>query len=282
MKKKLFILQDIWTPFSKSQAGAYASACCYYLLLSIPAGFVVFLSILPLFFSSKEQLLSLISQWFTGDSLPALEQILDLYHDRFSVGILSISFVTSIWSAAKGISSLIQGLHVVLDKPQNNFIRRRFWGVITIILSVPLTSLILLLLGCAKRILESIVEDRLISLSIFTRVLAVPSLLSFAILMPVLFLVYSSVLKEHKKRHIIYIASVVSLACIIVSGLYSDYSQFVYANISQHSLFAVILAAMVWIRTLVLIVLYGAILCKGCIEKTYHPVQVLKNALKRS
>lgn len=280
MKKKLLILQDIWTPFSKSHAGSYASACCYYLLLSIPAGVVVILSILPLFISSKEQLLSIAKQWLSLDSLPILEQILVSYRDQFSAGILSVSFITAIWSAAKGISALLQGLHVVLDTPKNNFIHRRVWGAITIIISVPLTFLLLLLLGSANRILENIMKDNSCGFPSFIRVLAFPSLMSFAILMSVLILVYGSVLKGHKKRNILYISSIVSVACIIVSELFSDYSQFYYANIKHYSLFAVILATMVWIRTLVLIVLYGAILYKGCVEKTYHPIRILMRALK--
>ena len=280
MKKKLLIVQKILTPFLKSKAGVYASACCYYLLLSIPAGVVVILSLLSLFEGYNKGLLSYVTQRLSIDSLPLLHQMLSSSRDKFSAGILSVSFVTAAWSAAKGISSLFQGLHTVLDIPANNFIHRRIWSVVTIIISVPLTLLILLLLGSANFVLENITAVYSHAIPSSVRIFANPSLISFAMLTPILTIIYGSVLKEHKKTKVIYVSSLISVLCIFVSVLYSHYLQHFNANTEHYSLFTIVLATMVWIRTLVLIILYGAIVYKKIAEKNYHPIRILMNALK--
>ena len=228
-----------------------------------------------LFIVPAEDVDSLLSPWLSESAISFLKLIIP--EGGLSVGILSVSFLTTIWSSAKGLSSLLEGLCVVLNIPKSNFIHRRIWGIMTIIISIPVTSFLLLMLGSASRIIKQLSEEIFSESNVLSYVFQFPAIISFLVLTPLLAAVYGFVLKKVKLGQLLLFSSVISGTCIVVSMLFSS-SYGLYQNMKQYTFFAVILTVMVWIRTLMLIILYGAILYRICMEKKYHPILIIKKA----
>ena len=70
------------------------------------------------------------------------------------------------------------------------------------------------------------------------------------------------------------------MICVAVSRLFSVYSNYFYTNIQEFSGVAILLASMVWLRLIVLIIFYGAILYQLCSQGLYHPIEIIKSFLR--
>lgn len=130
----------------QNRINAYAAQAAFFMVLSIIPFFMVFSSLLRYTSISEGMLLKIITRIMPDYVAPFLLSIVDEVYNR-SVGIISVTAVAAVWSAAKGIQALSDGLNAVNDvDEQRNWLVQRFWAVVYIVvfmLAIVMTLVIL-------------------------------------------------------------------------------------------------------------------------------------------
>ena len=94
------------------EIAAVAASTAFWFFLSLVPMVILAVSILPYTTLSEEQLLHYLSFIIPGSMMELIAVIVaDVY--RSSLAILSLSVIATLWSAAKGFSSLLFGLEEV-------------------------------------------------------------------------------------------------------------------------------------------------------------------------
>lgn len=161
----------------EDKVNAYAAQTAFFMLLSIIPFLMVFLSLIQYTPITESMLLTLYE-----DGLPAYISpfFISITHEIYSrsIGVTAVSAVVAIWSAAKGVQYLTDGLNSVNDLEENrNWFVLRFWAVVytVVFLLVILFTLVVMVFGNSIRTLAmeylSILRELAIVLSSFKGIL---------------------------------------------------------------------------------------------------------------
>ncbi|MBO5524645.1 MAG: YihY/virulence factor BrkB family protein [Roseburia sp.] len=137
----------------RDKINAYSAQSAFFIILSIIPFLMVFSSLLQYTSITKGMLFQIIERVMPQYVAPFLISLVDEVYSR-SVGIISITAVVAIWSAAKGVQYMTDGLNSVNDLEETrNWFVLRFWAVIyTIVFLVAiLITLLVLVFGNSIR-----------------------------------------------------------------------------------------------------------------------------------
>lgn len=126
---------------------AYSASGAFWLFLSLVPTVILLTSILPYTSLTEEALLATVSGRVPASMEILLREIiLDVYNSsRFT---LSLSALTTLWSASMGFSALIRGLQEIYERPQSeNYFIRRLKGILYTLAFMTVLILSLLLSG---------------------------------------------------------------------------------------------------------------------------------------
>lgn len=114
----------------KDNISAFAAQSALFLLLSLIPFLMVFSSLLKYTVVSEAILLSLVNEIMPEYISPFMVSIInEVYHEP--VGLISVTAVMAIWSAAKGVEHVAAGLNRINGIGETrNWLMRRFWAVI--------------------------------------------------------------------------------------------------------------------------------------------------------
>lgn len=135
------------------QISNIAAATAFWFFLSLVPMVMLAVSILPYTPLTREQLLSLV-QTAVPDSVSDLIGVIvnDVY--RGGAGILSISVLATVWSAARGFASLIRGLEEIYrQESRSGYLIRRFRGVLYTVFMLVFMLLSILLGGFGRQLM---------------------------------------------------------------------------------------------------------------------------------
>lgn len=180
--KLIFNIAKFLKECKEDKINAYAAQSAFFILLSIIPFLMVLLSLLKYTPITESMLLSMYEEGLPGYISPFFITITDEIYTR-TFGITAVSAVIAIWSAAKGMHALMDGLNAVNDLQENrNWLVLRFWSAIyTIVFIVAIVfTLMVLVFGSAIRILA--VEYLPILRSVSVIISSFKGLLLFAIL----------------------------------------------------------------------------------------------------
>ena len=128
---------------------AYSAQSAYFIILSAIPFLMVFSSLLQYTSVTESMVLEIIQRMMPEYISPFLISLVNEVYNR-SMGIISVTAVAAIWSAAKGIQYLTDGLNSVNDLTETrNWFVLRFWAVVyTIIFTVAIVfTLVVLVFG---------------------------------------------------------------------------------------------------------------------------------------
>lgn len=133
----------------RDKISAYSAQSAFFIILSIIPFLMLFSSLLRYTSITEEILLQVIRQIMPEYVSPFLVSLVrEVY--RNSIGIVSASGIVAVWSAAKGVQYMADGLNSVngLEETRNWFVLR-FWAVIyTVIFMVAIVvTLVVLVFG---------------------------------------------------------------------------------------------------------------------------------------
>lgn len=280
MKRKLKVLSQLWTPFTESRAGVYASAASYYILLSIPSAVMLAASALPYLPQLGAQLSGVISASIPQALLPTISSLLESLQRDKAPALLSVSFLATLWSSAKGMTAVLDGLHAMFELPKIGFFHRRFRGIMSLLALtfgfVLVSFLIFLtytLLFFAVRLLPPIEKAYSILVGFHG------SFLFF--LLSILFCAcFRIICQKATLCQAALSGAAVSLSWVAVAEAFSVYMRWSLLKGRTLTDLSILFLGMLWLRLSILILLYGAVLCRLLSGNAYHPARIIGCALK--
>ncbi|MCR4617190.1 MAG: YihY/virulence factor BrkB family protein [Lachnospiraceae bacterium] len=269
--KKLYKIYDNFARSVKRlNIDAYAACTSFFLLLSITPLLILLCSILPLTKITEADLIFFIEGFLPEMFWSLLKRLVDsIYAGGYT--ILTVSAIVTLWTAAKGVASLVQGLNAVYDveEKRNYFVRRGVCCLYTLILLGAIyISLLLMVFG-------KMISDYLISVwpwfEEFQGFIVKPRHLYIFLILTLFFAVLYSFLpnKKQKFREQLPGAAFSALCWIGFSAIFSYYVNH-YNAYSMYGNLAIVIVAMIWIYFCLLFFLYGAYL-----NRYFKPVNIV-------
>ena len=147
--KLIFYVAKFLKECKEDKINAYAAQSAFFILLSIIPFLMVLLSLLKYTPITESMLLNVYKEGLPGYISPFFITITDEIYTK-SFGVTAVSAVVAIWSAAKGMHALMDGLNAVNDLEENrNWLILRFWSAIyTVVFMVAIVfTLVVIVFG---------------------------------------------------------------------------------------------------------------------------------------
>ena len=138
MIRKLYLIgRDFSAQMKKQNISAYAASIAFFFFLSIVPMLMVICMVIPYTPLTEENLVQAVTD-ITPDRVdPVVEDLIADVYDK-SAGILSIAVIATLWSAAKGVMALMQGLNAVngVDEKRTYFVIRVVACLYTVVMLI--------------------------------------------------------------------------------------------------------------------------------------------------
>ena len=271
--KKLSLL---WEPFTPVEFYIYSACASFYLLLSILPACVLALSVIPYLPVSQIVWDAIITQLIPSPLQTLAVELLRTVFQASSGLIVSASVFTTLWSASKGVLSMMDGLNAVAQFPRlKNFVRRQIKAIVSFfILGSGIISIsIILVFG------DAIMGDLLSNIPLLYRIYQYRAVISWLFMTGAFMLVYR-LLPSNKIpiKYCALAACLVAAAWILFSHMFSIYVSFFSAHRRIYGGIGLLLLTAIWLRVCMLMVLYGGKLAKLVADDQYHPIRIIHSA----
>lgn len=133
----------------KQNINAFAASIAFFFFLSVVPMLILVCTIIPYTPLTEEDLVTAVTDVTPDVVDPLAESVIGDVYNR-SAGILSIAAVATVWSAAKGVMALMQGLNAIngVEDTRNYFVIRLIASFYTLVmLVVIILSLFLMVFG---------------------------------------------------------------------------------------------------------------------------------------
>jgi membrane protein len=130
----------------RDKINAYSAQSAFFIILSVIPFLMVFSSMLQYTSISESVILTIIDRVMPEYVAPFVISLVEEVYNR-SVGIISITAIVAIWSAAKGVQYMTDGLNSVndLQETRNWFILRAWAIIYTVIFLIAIVFTLLVL-----------------------------------------------------------------------------------------------------------------------------------------
>lgn len=288
MKKRLLqpILKvyDFCVRMAKDRVGIYTAQASFFIILSIFPFLLLFLNILGMTSITSKSIISLLNTYAPDTIKPLLIQIIEELYTHVSGTAISIAAIVAIWSASKGVLSVMFGLYEISKIHQNrNYFISRFISMMYTVLFVfsIIITMVLLVFGNS-------IFNLLISLLPFLKEISVLTLIlrylvSFLILTIFFIIIYKIAnFKLTTIRKTLPGAMFSSLGWLVFSYVFSIYiDNFSNMSYMYGSLTAFIIL-MLWIYFCIYILFIGAEINKKLYPETEAKFFESRNILEES
>ena len=130
MQKAIRLVTRFLAKCQKDKINAYSAQIAFFIILSIIPFLMVFSSMLQYTSITEDMVFEIIERVMPQYVAPFLVTLVKEIYTR-SMGIISVTAIIAIWSAAKGIQYMADGLNAVHElKETRNWFVLRFWAVI--------------------------------------------------------------------------------------------------------------------------------------------------------
>lgn len=281
--KRLQTLSALWRPFTVGRISLYAAGACFYILMSIFPALLFLLALLPRFPGALEAAMDFLHAVIPGSFVPLTDQIYQALNAGSSLTLLSVSALTTLWSASKGILAMMDGLNAVIGQSDRRlFLWRRAWAVVYFLLLAICLLATLLLHVLGQRILAALLRY-LPGLSSLWQLLLQFRLIYTLPPLTLLFTVLYRVLPARRLplRHCVAGGLAAAAAWLVFSSLFSIYVDYAGGRAMIYGSIGFLILAMIWLQICILMFLYGGILCSLLERDSYHPLKIIKEAFQR-
>ena len=142
----------------RRQIPTIAASGAFWFFLSLVPLVITTVSLLPYTSVTQEQLMDVIIMVIPDSLVQLIDNTLVDVYDSHSA-VISISLVITIWSAAQGFAALIRGLELVYEqKEKAGYFKRRFRGIIYMVLLFASILLAIILMGLGRVILDMLTD----------------------------------------------------------------------------------------------------------------------------
>ena len=262
----IFRIFDFLKPMNISIRGAYTS---FFLILSLFPSLMILFCLLSYTSYGVEEVLALAAMVLPEPFLPLAQRLLNGAYDNASGTVLSLSIITALWSASRGMLGLMEGMNAVygIEEKRNYFATRGISALYTLLIVVVLVlTLVLHVFGTT--ILDYL---RMTTHPVLLFLMDLIDLRFFLLFfVQTVFFTAMYVVLPNRKNSVIKSlpgALFASVGWLTVSDLFSLYVEYFprYANIFG-SVYAAALA-MLWLYFCISILFYGGALNRYLMER---------------
>ena len=240
----------------------HAANACYFLVLSIFPTLVLMLGLLRYTSLQPGDLMDLTEGFLPEALLPYAWKLISGTYENTSKLVVSVSAVTALWSAGRGIYGLVKGLNAIYDVPERrSWLRTRCMCAVYMVLFLMVLMLTLVLHVFGNTIVEYLRSTGAEGFWFWVDLVD----LRFFLLVALQTLLFSAMFmylpdRDNGFRESLPGALLGSVGWMTASSLFSLYVRHFpsYANIFGSVYIAAL--AMLWLYVCVSIVFYGALL----------------------
>jgi len=270
-------LSPLWAPFTGGRASLYAAGAGFYLLLSLFPAALFLLQLLSRFPAARDAAMVFLFSSIPAGFVPLAQAVEAALSARSDAALLSLSALTTLWSASKGMLALDDGFHALLKLEQNRrFLRRRLFSIVHFLLlaiSLVATFSVLVLSSKLFVFLTEWFPGAAQLWSLLNRLQIWTALLPLWILFTLLFSILPTRRLPFRCRLIA--SAVTALGWLLLSVLFSFYMEHISGL--QGSL-GFLLLTLLWLQLCMQLLLWGGILAQLLAKRAYHPLQILRKA----
>lgn len=149
LRKLIVTLMGFSQEMKKQNISAYAASIAFFFFLSVVPMLMMVCTIIPYTPLTEEDLVTAVTELTPELVDPLAESLISEVYDK-SVELLSVAIIATVWSAAKGVMALMQGLNAIngVEEKRNYFVIRGIASLYTIVmLVVVILSLFLMVFG---------------------------------------------------------------------------------------------------------------------------------------
>ncbi|MBQ7340966.1 MAG: YihY/virulence factor BrkB family protein [Oscillospiraceae bacterium] len=240
----------------------YAANAGYFIVLSLFPTLVLLLGLLRYTGLQVETLTGFLEGFIPAALMPSAKKLILSTYQNTSGAVISISALTALWSASRGVYGLLTGLNSVYQVPEDRgYFYTRTMSVLYTFLFLLMLLLTLILNVFGSDFLQALAFSDSDLLVLLARIFSMRFLL-LLVLQTLLFTAMFMALPNRRNRFADSLPGAVlaSLGWLVFSNLYSIYVENFsrYANVFG-SVYAVALS-MLWLYFCICIVFYGGAL----------------------
>lgn len=262
-------LQSILEFLRPMRISVHSAYTAFFLILSVFPASMILVGVLGYTSLEVENVLSLVAQVVPEPLLPLVRRLLSGAYDATSAPLLSISAVTAVWSASRGILGLKEGLNAVYGvKERRSYLVTRGISMFYTVLFVAMLVLSLVLNVFGSTILDYLHMTTNPVLLFLMDVIDFRFFLLLLLQTALFTAMYAALPDRHLGLWESFPGAVAaSLGWLIFSNLFSLYVEYFprYANIFG-SVYAAALT-MLWLYICIMIVFYGGAINRYIMEK---------------
>ncbi len=143
MKATIRVINLLSRKIRDDHVAAYSTQAAFFIIISFFPFIMLFLSILQLILPyvpyDRDGMLTLISEIFPSTINSMIKTVIyEIYSTAASTTLISITAITTLWSAGKGFLAIMQGLNSVneIDETRNGLLLRAISALYTLIFAV--------------------------------------------------------------------------------------------------------------------------------------------------
>lgn len=130
----IVIIKDFLNKMKKDRVGVYTAQASYFMILSIFPLIMVILSIIK-FSGLPENTVLEVAELLPASISPLYSSIVSELYEKTTGTILSVTAIAAIWSASKGVLSILRGLNEIFEVNEDkNYFYLRFLSLFYLIL----------------------------------------------------------------------------------------------------------------------------------------------------
>lgn len=129
----LFIMRirQLVKQYNNARGPIYSAYAAFFIILAIIPMLMFMLGLIHLLPITKENLIDIVSSVIPETFLPMFQSMVNDLYNKSSTTLLSITAITTLWSASKGVYGIIQGLNSIYQVPiKRNYIINRLLALI--------------------------------------------------------------------------------------------------------------------------------------------------------
>lgn len=245
---------------SQFRVGLYAAHASFFMILSLFPGLVLLLGLLRYAGLDGESLIELLAGFLPEVLLPTVRSIVRITYQNTTGTVLSVSAAVALWSASRGIYSLVIGLNAIYAVKENRgYIRTRLvsMGYMFAFLIVLLLTLILHVFG--NSLLQLFPGDSPF-LRFLDEVLGLRSVLLLLLQTGLFSAMFMALPNEHCSFRDAFPGAVLSsLGWLTFSRLYSVYVENFSGYAGIYGPVYTLAIGMLWLYFCISIVFYGGV-----------------------
>lgn len=256
-------------PMNISIHSAYTS---FFIILSVFPVLVILFNLLTYTAFGLTEVMALVSEFLPEAFLPMVERIMNGAYQNSSGAVLSVSILTALWSAGRGIRGVLMGLNAVYGLEENrSYLHTRAISVFYTFLFLIVLVLTMVLHVFGNTILDYLRMTTNPLLMFLMDIIDWRNLLMLGLQTGLFLAVYSALPnRRHSFRQNLPGALLTAVGWTGFSKLFSIYVEFFphYNNI-YGSVYAVALG-MLWLYCCICIVFYGGALNRFLMERRWE------------